>query len=126
MVNDYLSDMITQIRNGYQAGLGQIRLPWSRVGETVAQVLVGEGYLTKAGHDQQQLVIDLKYAGKQPAVSGIRRISRPGKRVYAGVHRLPRVLGGLGINVVSTPRGVVSDRQARKLGVGGEIICQIW
>lgn len=92
----------------------------------MAQVLATEGYLQTVKKNEQELVIELKYKGKVPAVTDLRRISKPGRRIYTQVKNLPRVWGGLGINILSTPKGVVSDSQAKKLNVGGEIIAQVW
>ena len=126
MVNDPISDLLIQIKNGYRAGLGQISLPWSRTKEAVAQVLVAEKFLTSAVKAEQQLQISLKYTGKTPAIADLRRISKPGRRIYSRISRLPRVWGGLGMSILSTPKGVVSDREAKKLNVGGEVLAQVW
>ena len=126
MVNDPISDLLIQIKNGYRAGLTQISLPWSRTKEAVAQVLVAEKFLTAASKVEQQLQISLKYTGKTPAIADLRRISKPGRRIYSPIKRLPRVWGGLGMSILSTPLGVVSDRQAKKLNVCGEVLAQVW
>jgi len=126
MVNDPISDLLIQIKNGYRAGLKQISLPWSRTKEAVTQVLVTEKFLTAATKIEQQLQIDLKYTGQTPAVADLRRISKPGRRIYSSIKHLPRVWGGLGMSILSTPKGVVSDRQAKKLNVGGEVLAQVW
>jgi len=126
LVNDPISDLLTQIKNGYRGGLTEVALPWSRTKEAVAKVLVGEGYLVTADKMDNTLTLKLKYAGKEAAVTDLRRVSRPGRRIYSPVKALPKVLGGIGINILSTPKGVVSDKQARKLNVGGEIIAQVW
>ena len=126
MVTDPLSDLLIRIKNGYRAGLTTLRMPYSRTKEAVAQVLVTEGYLASAKKEDTELVIELKYQGKEPALIDLRRVSKPGQRIYSPVKQLPKVWGGLGINILSTPKGVVSDKVARKLNVGGEIIAQIW
>lgn len=126
MVNDPLSDFIARIKNGYRAGAREIRLPWSRIKEDVARVLMEQKLVEKYEKKENELVIVLRYDGKTPALTDIRRVSKPGVRIYSGVKRLPRVLGGLGINILSTPAGIMADKQAKKLHVGGEIIAQAW
>ncbi len=126
MVNDPLSDFIARIKNGYRATAREIRLPWSRIKEDVARVLMEQKLVEKYEKKENELVIALRYDGKTPALTDIRRVSKPGVRIYSGVKRLPRVLGGLGINILSTPAGIIADKQAKKLHVGGEIIAQAW
>lgn len=124
MVNDALSDLVAQIKNGYRAGLTQVSLPWSRVCQAVAQVLAQTGYLLKCQRQDNLLLLDLKYVAKEPALSEIRRVSRPGLRRYWQVKDFPR--RSLGIYILSTPKGIVTHYQARKQRLGGEIICQVW
>ncbi len=126
MVIDSLSDLVIRIKNGYRAGQRKVEMPHSRVKEAVAKVLVSEGYVEKAEQQGKNLTIKLKYDDKAPAMTDIRRVSRPGRRVYSGIKNLPRVWGALGISVLSTPKGIMSSRQARHLNVGGEVICQVW
>ena len=126
MVNDPLSDLVARIKNGYRAGAREIRLPWSRIKEDVARVLTEQKLVEKYEKEGNELVIFLRYDGKTPALTDIRRVSKPGVRIYSGVKKLPRVLGGLGINILSTPAGIMADKQAKKLHVGGEIIAQAW
>lgn len=126
MVNDPLSDLVARIKNGYRADAREVRLPWSRIKEDVARVLTEQRLVEKYGKEGNELVISLRYEGKTPALTDIRRISKPGVRIYSGVKKLPRVLGGLGINILSTPAGIMADKQAKKLHVGGEIIAQAW
>lgn len=126
MVIDALSDLVIRIKNGYRAGQRKVEMPHSRVKEAVAKVLASEGYVEKAEHIDKNLTIKLKYDDKTPAMTDIRRVSRPGRRVYSGIKNLPRVWGALGISVLSTPKGIMSSRQARHLNVGGEVICQVW
>src|SRR3989344_5236182 len=120
MVNDWLSDFITRIRNGYRAGRMQIWTSSSREVVGVAQVLVKRGYLAGVEKEDKGLKVSLKYAGKKPAVMGIRRGSKPGARRYSGKGEYPRVWGGLGVNIVSTPGGIMDHKQAQKLNHGGE------
>jgi small subunit ribosomal protein S8 len=123
--------MLTRIRNGAGARKASVDVPWSRHKEAVARVLVDEGYLTDAALVEEKpfpvLRIGLRYdQGRRPVISGIRRISRPSLRVYVGYGEIPAVRRGLGVSVLSTPKGILVDREARRQGVGGEIICQIW
>lgn len=126
MVSDPISDLLTRVKNGYRAGLLEIVVPNSRTSLAVAQVLVAEGYLAKIEKTEGGLKLVLKYQGKSPAITDLRRISKPGRRIYSPVSKLPRVWGGLGRNILSTPKGVMSDREAKKLNVGGEILAQVW
>lgn len=126
MVNDALSDLVSRVKNGYLAGQPEITVGWSRVKEMVVKVLAELGYVEKYAKKENELKIVLKYNGKKAVLTDIRRVSKPGARIYAGAKRLPRVLGGLGVNIVSTPKGIMSDKQAKKLNVGGEIIAQVW
>jgi len=130
-VTDPVADMLTRIRNANTAYLPSTDLPASKLKLEIARVLKEEGYI----HGFDQLTVDhhprirvmLKYAqGKQRVITGIKRISKPGLRVYAGKSELPRVLGGLGIAIVSTPKGVMTDKQARRENVGGEVLAYVW
>jgi small subunit ribosomal protein S8 len=131
MMTDPIADMLTRIRNGAGARKASIDVPWSRHKEAVARVLVEEGYLAEAGLVEEQpfpvLRIGLRYdQGRRPVITGIRRISRPSLRVYVGHREIPAVRRGLGVSILSTPKGILADREARRQGVGGEIICQVW
>ncbi|KKT58803.1 MAG: SSU ribosomal protein S8P [Candidatus Amesbacteria bacterium GW2011_GWB1_47_19] len=126
MVNDHLSDFVTRIRNGYQAGLDKIEVPMIKTVAETARVIAAEGYTGTVEKKEKTLVIHLKYSGKKPAIMGIKRVSKPGARRYSGIKKLPRVWGGLGINILSTPKGIISEKQAKKLKTGGEIIAQVW
>ncbi len=131
-MTDTIADMLTRIRNGIQARRNKVDVIGSRLNRRVADVLVREGYVVDVNdvldtRGFPALRIALKYDRDGASViSKIGRVSRPGRRVYAGVREIPKVLGGLGISVVSTPKGVMSDREARAAGVGGEVICQVW
>ena len=130
-ITDPISDMLTRIRNANSANKPEVSMPSSKVLVEVARVMCEEGYI--AGYEvedtkpQKTLHITLKY-GKRNAkiIKGIRRISKPGLRIYKAAADLPRVLGGLGTAIVSTSKGMMCDRDARKLGIGGEIICYLW
>jgi len=128
---DPIADMLTRIRNANMALHDRVDIPGSRLKRAVAEVLKKEGYIRDyewIDDDKQGILrIYLKYGpGKQRVITGIKRISRPGLRVYCKKDEIPRVLGGLGIAILSTSKGVLADREARKLGVGGEVICYVW
>jgi small subunit ribosomal protein S8 len=131
MMTDPIADMLTRIRNGAGARKASVDVPWSRHKEAVARVLVEEGYLADAALVEERpfpvLRIGLRYdQGRRPVISGIRRVSRPSLRVYVGHDEIPAVRRGLGVSILSTPKGILPDREARRQGVGGEVICQIW
>jgi small subunit ribosomal protein S8 len=132
MLTDPVADLLTRIRNAANARKATVDVPWSRHKEAVAKVLVDEGYLDNAGAVTEEgkrpvLRCGLRYdERRRPVINGIKRVSRPSLRVYVGATDIPSVRRGLGINVLSTPRGVLVDREARKQGVGGEIICTVW
>ena len=130
-LSDPLGDMLTRIRNGQRANKGAVRTPASRLRRNVLDVLRREGYIrgyetVDEGDGKSQISIELKYHNGEPAIRELTRVSTPGRRVYAGVKELPSVYNGLGIAIVSTPRGVVSDAEARELRVGGEILCTVF
>lgn len=130
-MTDPIADLLTRIRNGAHARKEQVDVPWSHVKTRIAQVLVAEGYLKEAtvveGGDRKVLRVWLRYDNEnRPVITGIQRVSRPSLRVYVGAKEIPQVRRGLGINVVSTPAGILTDREARKLNVGGELICSVW
>jgi small subunit ribosomal protein S8 len=131
-VTDSVSDMLTRVRNASQGRLDQVLIPASRLNIELTKILKSEGYVQKydVSDDKKQglIRITLKYVGprRDPVIQGVRRMSKPGLRVYVGSHDIPRVQGGLGINILSTSKGVMTDHQARRLGVGGELLCQVW
>ncbi len=130
-VTDPISDMLTRIRNANSAGKAEVSMPSTKVLVEVARVIAEEGYIEGYSIEdttpQKTLHITLKYGARRARViSGIKRISKPGLRIYTTADKLPRVLGGLGTAVISTSRGMMCDRDARKQGVGGELICYIW
>jgi len=133
MQTDPIADMLSRIRNASMARHDRVRVPSSRVKTTIAEVLKSEGYVSDVSHEhadekeQQTLTLVLKYGrDRTPVIEGIRRVSRPGRRVYVGAQEIPTVRSGLGISIVSTSKGIMSDRQARRLGVGGELLCEVW
>ncbi len=128
-MTDPISDMLTRIRNGQKARKVSVSMPASTVKVAVANVLKDEGYITDfeaSGEGAEKtLSVELKYFEGVPVIEKVQRVSKPGLRVYSGKDDLPKVLGGLGIAIVSTSAGVMSDRQARKQGIGGEVICVV-
>ena len=131
MMSDPIADMLTRLRNANLAGHRRVEMPASKLKAEVARVLQEEGYLAAFGVEgdapHQTLWLELKAAPKsQRVLQGIRRVSRPGLRVYCGRDQLPRVLGGMGVAVVSTSQGVMSGRRARQLGIGGEVLAEVW
>ena len=130
-VTDPIADMLTRIRNASLARHRELTLPSSRIKRDIARILVEEGfiesYATSQDGVQELLTIQLKYVeGKTPVVSGLKRISKPGLRVYAKSTGLPKVLGGLGIAIISTSQGLLTDKQAHNIGVGGEVVAYVW
>ena len=130
-MSDPLGDMLTRIRNGQSAGKSVVSSPASRLRSNVLEVLKREGYIrdyssveVRAG--VAELKIELKYHEGAPVISQIQRVSRPGRRVYSGIKELKRVYNGLGISILSTPRGVLSDNEARDANVGGEVLCMVF
>ncbi|MCQ2466777.1 MAG: 30S ribosomal protein S8 [Clostridia bacterium] len=129
-ITDAIADMLTRIRNAGTAGHPTVMVPASNIKKAIAQILLDEGYITAfqciEDNKQGMIKITLKYAGRKPVISGITRISKPGLRTYADKENLPKVLGGLGIAIVSTSKGVMTDKKARELGVGGEVLAYVW
>jgi small subunit ribosomal protein S8 len=131
MMTDPIADMFTRIRNGAGARKAVVEVPWSRHKEAIARVLVDEGFLAEAAMVEGQpfsvLRLGLRYdPRRRPVITGLRRVSRPSLRVYVGHQEIPSVRRGLGVNILSTPKGILPDREARRQGVGGEILCQVW
>ena len=130
--NDTIADMLTRIRNASLARHQETRVPSTRMTRSIAKVLQDEGFIidfSEVGEaPKKQLVISLKYKGKnrQPIIRKLRRISKPGLRVYSGRRDLPRVLGGVGVAIISTSQGIMTDREARRQGVGGEVLYYVW
>jgi small subunit ribosomal protein S8 len=130
-MSDPLADMLTRIRNGLKAKFNTVEMPSSNTKTNIAKVLKEEGYINafsvKEEGPQGVLSIELKYdANNTPVISGIKRVSKPGLRKYTGVDGIPRVLNGLGIAILSSSKGVITDRTARASNVGGEILCEVW
>ena len=131
MLNDPLGDLLTRIRNGQAARLSAVSSPASKHRVNVLEVLKREGYIrdysvTKKENGAAELNVELKYSEGQPAIKEISRVSRPGRRVYSKIAEVPRVRNGLGISILSTPRGVLSDKEALEANVGGELLCRVF
>jgi len=128
-MSDPIADLLTRIRNAQRAGKSEVAIPGSRLKKAVAEVMKDEGYIASFEvtevDKKQTLSVKLKYFEGKPVIDKIRRISRPGLRVYKAANELPKVDGGLGIAIVSTSKGVMTDRAARKLGLGGEVMCYV-
>ena len=129
-MQDPIADMLTRIRNAAAAGLEKVMIPLSKEKLAIAQVLKEEGYLTSVSVEgegvKSQIVVVLKYAGVKPVIEGIERVSKSSCRVHCGSREIPRVRNGLGIVVLSTPKGIMSGRKAAQENVGGEILCRVW
>ncbi len=136
-VSDPIADMLTRIRNAVMVGHSTVALPNSKLKTAIAKILKEEGYISNYevvddsnNPAHKVLRIRLKYVGerrnRQPVITGLERVSRPGRRVYTGKRKIPWVLSGMGIAILSTPKGVMTGQRARQLGVGGEVICKVW
>ena len=135
-VSDPIGDMLTRIRNAMIAGNSTVAMPSSKIKVSIAQILKSEGYISDYEvadgkvNNSKVLRIRLKYVGerrqRRSVISGLERVSRPGRRVYTNKREIPWVLSGLGISIMSTPKGVMTGHRARQLGVGGEILCKVW
>jgi small subunit ribosomal protein S8 len=128
-MSDPISDMLTRLRNASSALIADVEVNHSKLKESIASILKREGYLsdyTVEGATAKRLKMKLKYAGRKSVIAGLRRVSKPGLRRYVGATEIPRVLNGMGISIISTPKGVMTGQQARKENVGGELVCYVW
>ena len=128
MMTDPIADMLTRIRNGYNVRKSEVNVPCSNIKNAIADILVREGFLDKVekSADGRYLVLNLKYTNKTPAVHEIKRLSKPGNRCYVGKGEIKDVLNGFGLSIISTPRGLMTNREAKAAGVGGELICEVY
>ena len=127
MTTDPIADMLTRIRNANQMRNKEVSMPVSKMKVEIAKILDAEGFITNYTVKENTLTLTLKYGqNKERVITGLKRISKPGLRVYAGAEEIPHVLNGLGIAIISTPKGVMTDKLARKNNVGGEVIAYIW
>jgi small subunit ribosomal protein S8 len=135
-ISDPIADMLTRVRNGVMTGNAQVVMPTSKLKVSIAEILKEEGFVENyevaevEDKAYQMLRIRLKYVGerreRRPVIDGLERVSRPGRRIYAKTREIPWVLSGLGVAILSTPKGVMTGRRARQLGVGGEVLCKVW
>lgn len=130
MHTDPVADMIIRIKNGYGGHLKSVSIPWSKPKESLAQVLRKSGYLSsvevKEVDGKKEILVVLKYDGKEASISEVKRVSKPSLRIYVDKKHLPKVLGGMGIAIISTPKGLMTDKEARNQGLGGEVWCEVW
>ena len=126
MLTDPIADMLTRIRNAHLALHKEVSVPSSKMKEAIAAILKQEGYVEDVSVDERNITIELKYVKGRPAIAGLKRISKPGRRVYVGSHKIPRVQNGLGICILSTSHGVLAGDKAHQMKVGGELLCEIW
>ena len=134
MINDPIADMLTRIRNALMAGNTEVQIPRSKIKVEIARILKSEGYVEDyvVGDEAPipMITVKLKYYGsrreRRPVITSLQRISKPGRRVYRGARDLPRVMSGIGIAIVTTPRGVMTDQEARRQRLGGEVLCYVW
>ncbi|NIV31169.1 MAG: 30S ribosomal protein S8 [Anaerolineae bacterium] len=133
-MSDPIADMLARVRNALMVGHSSVRVPTSKIKVAIAKILKDEGfirdYYVTQEHPQPQLVMKLKYVGERrerhPVITGLQRVSKPGRRVYTRASEIPWVRSGMGVAVLSTPKGVLTGQQARRLGVGGEVLCYVW
>ena len=126
MLTDPIADMLTRIRNAHLALHTEVSVPRSKMTEAMATILKQEGYVEDVTVDERNITIALKYVKGRPAITGLKRISKPGRRVYVGAHQIPRVQNGLGICILSTSRGVLDGMTAQADKTGGELLCEVW
>lgn len=131
MMTDPIADMLSRIRNANTAYMDEVEIPASKLKEEIAKVLEREGYVRgyryEGDEPKRRIVVEMKYGPeRERTISGLKRVSRPGRRVYADRGNLPRVMGGLGVAILSTSQGLMTDRQAARSRVGGEVICHVW
>nr|ASN77491.1 Ribosomal protein S8 [Pedinophyceae sp. YPF-701] len=128
MVNDTISDFLTQIRNANLVKSKTVTIPLTKVSFAMSEILAREGYLDAVQKDENELFLQLRYRTNdgKPCITNLRRLSKPGRKVYSKAKDMPRVLGGLGIIIVSTSKGLMTDREARAANLGGELLCSVW
>ena len=130
MTTDPIADIIIRIKNSHMARHENLEVPYSKMKKAIVDILLKEGYVSgveiKESKPFNYLVISLKYIGKLPAINDVKRLSKPGRRLYSPVNKIPKTLGGYGITIISTSKGVMTDKEARKANLGGELLCQIW
>ncbi len=125
-MSDPVADALIRIKNGYSVGKQTVEVRYSKLILAIVTILEKEGYVQSIEKKDRQIIVILKYPSRKPAVTDIKRVSKPSLRIYKGVKDLPRVLNGLGIALISTPKGVMTDKEARKIKVGGEVLALVW
>ena len=129
-LTDPIADFLTRIRNASNSGASEVNAPYSKIKFEIAKILKQEGYVTSVevgkNGDFQCIKVTTKFVNRAPAITGLKRVSKPGLRKYVGAKEVPRVLGGLGISILSTPKGILSGREAKKENVGGELLAYVW
>lgn len=125
-MSDSVADALIRIKNGYIVGKESVSLRYSRLIFQLMKLLQKEGYVSDAQKKDREILVNLKYEDRKPVLTDVKRVSKPSLRVYKGVKDLPKVLNGLGIAVISTPKGLLTDKQARKMNVGGEVLALVW
>lgn len=123
---DPIGDALIRIKNGYMVGKQEVNLRYSKVILTLMKLLQKEGYILSVEKKDKEIIVSLKYVSRKPVLTDVKRVSKPSLRVYKGARALPRVLNGIGIAVISTPKGIMTDKQARKANVGGEVLALVW
>ena len=129
-LTDPISDFLTRLRNASRAGKNEVAAPYSKIKAEIARILKQEGYISnyevESSDEKPQLKVVTKFVNRAPAITGLKRVSKPGLRKYVGADEVPRVLGGLGITILSTSKGIMSGREAKKQNVGGELLAYVW
>ena len=125
-MTDPIADMLSRVRNANHAQHDTVSMPTSKIKVNIAEILKNEGYIAAYSVEGRELTLELKYNNRERALSGLRRVSKPGLRVYTKSTNLPKVLGGLGVAIISTSQGLLTDRQAQEKGVGGEVLAYVW
>ncbi len=123
---DKVGDLLIRIKNGYMASRKEVEVSYSKLALAICELLKAEGYVAEVKHEERVIKVTLKYEIKVPQMTDVKRVSKPGRRVYMNSKSLPRVLNGIGVAIISTPKGVMSDKQARKEGLGGEVMAYVW
>jgi len=126
MVNDTIADLLSRIRNANNADKKEVLVSKSKISQSILEILKKEGYIEDFKDEQNQILVSLKYVNKKPAIRLLERVSKPGVRIYMSYQDIPKVINGLGINIFSTPKGIMTGKQARMEKIGGEYLCNIW
>lgn len=130
MVNDPIGDMLARVKNAYMARKSVVELPYSKVIAAIAKILHDEGYVSSASSKGEQgkktLVLGLRYVSSKPALTDVKRKSKPGLRLYIGASEIPTVIGGMGTAILSTPQGIMTGKEAKRRHIGGELLCEVW